>query len=505
MTMRAPLLLSILVATGLAACGVGSSSAPAASSGTPGEGVSPQAVWDTPVPNAACQAGDHPEIALQGQVPQAERLATFAGYNCNLVPVGQYAGDGASWQMAWLDDCAYYGTATGRTPDGSPKSGQTHPGVVVIDASNSAAPVVTKYLASISMLDPWESLKVNDQRRLLAGDNAHQGSVDQVSGGPEVDIYDVSGDCRQPTLLSSKAINTEHGHAGHFTEDGMTYYTGIGIRAVDLADPSDPTFIPATFASSTHDLSTNTAGTRAYQTILGSSAGSKDGLTILDVSDIQARKPNPQVKIVSELFWPDGTGAQMTQPMTIGDKPFILFVDEGISGANKAAFCRQGLPPFGMARLIDISDELHPHVTAKLKLETHDPANCNDTINDDQGVFLYDSHYCTASDGVHNSGTYTVKDAKLVACSYFESGIRVFDIRHPYKPREIAYYNPPAKPGYQAGSNFNSNGTCQTADWATAHPRIRVDRNEIWFTSQCNGFQVVKFEKPLADLLGPAP
>jgi hypothetical protein len=496
-------LLPVATALLVAGCGVGSVSAPAGGGGS--GNTPPREAWDQPVPKAACQPGDNPEVALQGQVPQAERLATFAGYNCNLALVGQFPGDGASWQMAWLDDCAYYGTATGRTPDGSPKAGQTNPGAVVIDSSNSAAPTATAYLASISMLDPWESLKINDQRRLLAGVNAHQGAVDQVSGGPEIDIYDVSGDCRAPTLLASQAINTEKGHAGHFAEDGLTYYTGTAIRAVDVADPSDPKFIPATFAASTHDISTNAAGTRAYQTILGAAAGTNNGLTILDVSEIQYRQPDPQVNVVSELFWPDGAGAQMTQPITIAGKPYLVFVDEGISGANKSPFCQQGLPPFGMARLIDISDEQNPFVTAKLKLETHDPANCADTINDDQGVFLYDSHYCTASDGIHNTGTYTVQNVKIIACSYFESGLRVFDVRDPYRPKEIAYYNPPARPGYQAGSNFNSNGTCQTADWATAHPRIRVDRNEIWFTSQCNGFQVVRFEKPLAELLGPAP
>ncbi len=30
-------------------------------------------------------------------------------------------------------------------------------------------------------------------------------------------------------------------------------------------------------------------------------------------------------------------------------------------------------------------------------------------------------------------------------------------------------------------------------------------RNELWFTSQDNGFQVVRFTTPIADLLGPAP
>jgi len=81
----------------------------------------------------------------------------------------------------------------------------------------------------------------------------------------------------------------------------------------------------------------------------------------------------------------------------------------------------------------------------------------------------------------------------------------VFDVRDPLKPREIAYYNPPARPGYHPGSDYNLTGECGSADWATAHSRYRPDRNEIWMTSQCNGFQILRFTKPLADLLGAVP
>ena len=40
--------------------------------------------------------------------------------------------------------------------------------------------------------------------------------------------------------------------------------------------------------------------------------------------------------------------------MTIKGKPYILFTDES---SGRAASCAQGLTPYGMARIIDISDE----------------------------------------------------------------------------------------------------------------------------------------------------
>ena len=50
------------------------------------------------VPKARCGPGDHPETALQGQVPAALRAAGFHGFNCNLELIGQSRGDGANWQ-----------------------------------------------------------------------------------------------------------------------------------------------------------------------------------------------------------------------------------------------------------------------------------------------------------------------------------------------------------------------------------------------------------------------
>src|SRR5205823_5822360 len=50
------------------------------------------------VPKAVCGPNDHPETALQGQVPAAMRAAGFKGFNCNLELLGQSKGDGANWQ-----------------------------------------------------------------------------------------------------------------------------------------------------------------------------------------------------------------------------------------------------------------------------------------------------------------------------------------------------------------------------------------------------------------------
>lgn len=459
--------------------------------GLPTAPVWSQAEEYKPVAKAECGPDDRPETALQGQVPLNERGAAFSGYSCNLELVGQYAGDGAGWQMAWYGDCAYYGGATsGSGPQADPRPLQSEPGTTVIDASDPADPKFVRRLTSPSMIDPWESLKVNRKRGILAAQNSNMGN-----GGLEVDVYDVSADCTDPKLLSSQEVGTSVGHSGTLSADGTIYYgSPLGNsdgnpKAVDISNPRKPKLITEDFPVGTHDLSTNADGTRAY---LANTDG--NGLAILDTTQVQQRRKNPQIPVVSELYWPDGAVAQMTQPLTIDGKPYILFVDEGASGLTKWDFCQRGLPAYAFARLIDISDERKPRVASRMMLETHLPANCATTLADSQGaIFGYDSHYCTASNGKGDSTTGPVTDAVIVACGYFESGLRVFDVRDPANVTEIAYYNPPARPGYQTGSYYAMGGACSTTDWVAAHPRIRAQRGEIWFTSQCGGFHIVRF------------
>src|SRR3989442_13748353 len=201
------------------------------------------------VPKATCGPHDHPETGLQGQVPAALRAAGFKGFSCNLELIGQSKGDGANWQSAEFRDgqsriCAYHGTAFTTL-------NRTHRGVPVIDITNGNAPTPTGYLTSVSMLDPWESLKTNARRKLLAADNGHNGG-----GGPEIDIYDLSGDCRFPQLLASVAVGTGTdggkvapgiGQEGSWAPDGLTYYGGSPAQriyyAVDTADTSAPKLI----------------------------------------------------------------------------------------------------------------------------------------------------------------------------------------------------------------------------------------------------------------------
>jgi hypothetical protein len=444
--MRNSCLIVLAVCSGLlGACGFGGDSA----------APSRAATVDTVNPNesalrAACGDDAQPETALQGQVPRADRQSgrSAEGYWCNLERVGQFQGEGASWQHAWYDDCAYYDTANRDT--------QANLGSVVVDVADPQAPVASAYLDTIAMLDPWESLKVNEKRGMLAAVNGTGGG-----GGPEFSVYDVTSNCAQPRLIAEAIFEGNAGHEGNWAPDGLTYYGSNGGNgyAIDMSDAAAPTLI-AQFTGTGHGLSFSDDGTRGYFVSLA-----PPGLSIVDTSEIQRRAPGARTREIGATYWGDGAIAQHTIPVTIKGKPYIVFVDEG---------------GFGAARIIDITDERNPVVISKLKLEIHLPENRGQATADGAaGVIQYDGHYCSVDKPV---------DPTVLGCGYAWSGIRVFDIRDPYLPREIAYYVPPAvapPAGAQQGS--------AEVDTCTAQVRFIPERAEVWTTCHANGFLVLRF------------
>jgi len=248
----------------------------------------------------------------------------------------------------------------------------------------------------------------------------------------------------------------------------------------------------------TSGLAISGDGNRAYFTLYGDGAASgnaavtglTNGLVIADVSEVHARKPHPQVKVVGAVVWGDGSASHQIIPIRIAGKPFLVATDEGGSGDSNAsgwkAACSAGLPSWSMARIVDIANEAHPRVTAELKLEVNDPKNCNEVLPDLAGLsgFTYGSHYCSVDEP---------SNATTLACGYFESGIRVFDIRDPSRPREIAYFVPPSVTTPSPGSLNNATVAKGRPDHCSAQAHFDMKSSTLITTCQDNGFLVLKF------------
>jgi hypothetical protein len=419
-------------------------------------------------PQAKCGPGSLPETGRQGRVPpeDVESGRAAEGYWCNAKQIGHFgpwdtsAGSGGYKVHRYVDragrECAYY-DSTLLFPLNVPQQGANLSGVHVLDMTDPADPVKTANLLTPAMESPHESLSFSSKRGLIAA-----GMGTPVTAPGQVDIYDASNDCRQPELRSSLPVGIL-GHEGNFSPDGNTLYisaTGAeNVTAIDVSDPVVPRILwrgPYRF----HGMTISDDGKRMYAADLGNS-----GLTILDVSDIHSREPDPVVTVVSHLTWDVVTIPQQPMPFTVKGRPYLVEVDEFTRDTSTDPSA-----PVGAARIIDIADERKPRVVSDLRLEVnqreHRPSQADDR-GASNALSGYTAHYCA---------TPKRKDPGIVACSFVLSGLRVFDIRNPLKPREVAYFNPGG----------------ETASYAMSAPAFVEKRSQIWYSDGNKGFFVVR-------------
>ncbi len=420
------------------------------------------------VPPAQCGAGSHPLAGEQGRVPASaiNSPAAAYGWTCNVSVVSHFATPGGFRAWRYSDQaghaCAFYDTTLSSAVNVVSLGGGPSSGVVVLDMGDPAHPVQTATLTSLPMLSPHESLNLNAKRGLLAAD---MGNATALPG--LMSIYDVSRDCRHP-VLDSTYLAAPFGHESGFSPDGNTFWIGgaQGIAAVDVSDPKSPhtLWVGNEFA---HGLNLSDDGNTLYDT------NPVDGeLTLLNVSQIQARVPAPMVSEISRLTWNTVSIPQNTNPMTIDGKPYLLEFDEFAFRFNPATVN----DTVGAARIIALSDPAHPRVVSNIRLAVNMPAAHKAADGDPSFVpspaLDYGAHYCAIPREVNPD---------IVACTFLNSGLRIFNIQDPLHPREVAYYISP--PG-------TSNG--QAADSAFAQPAFDPARREIWYTDATTGFYDVK-------------
>ncbi|MCU1449896.1 MAG: hypothetical protein JWP02_2066, partial [Acidimicrobiales bacterium] len=340
-------------------------------------------------------------------------------------------------------------------------------------------------LSTPAMQSPHESVSLNMKRGLLAADMGYP-----TFNPGFVDIYDVATDCRHPTLLSSSPLGVL-GHEGGFAPDGNTFYVssagGKTLSALDIKNPSAPTVLWTASNWVVHGLNVSDDGRRIYFADLGSTGNAlapsntngSAGLTILDVSQIQNRVASPQVRVISHLTWPQVSIPQTPIPVTITTGAparrhrFLVEVDE----FSKSVTSYNPSDPVGAARIINIDDERHPIVVSNLRLAVNSPtARAGDQQNDPgatSGLQGYAAHYCAVP---------SRNEPGIAACSFILSGLRVFDIRDPYHPREIAYFNQPPPPDAKG----------QSGSYAMSAPSFVPSSNEIRYSDGNSGFYVVR-------------
>ena len=461
-----------------------------------------------PVARANCGPGDHTESGLQGQTTPDERASgdSETAYNCNLERIGGIADDPlfegvvAQRGPAYYGECAYINVGSSQRN----RDAQKNAGIMVIDASDPENPRISMFVDDTpTALATHESLKTHEGRGLMAA-GEHNGTGFAV--------YDVATDCTRPTLMASINLPGSSGHMGNFSQDGRTYYLGQSFRGVngwlhvvDLDDPYNPVELrPWQFTGDgrSHGVWTNASGTRLYAGQPGqfgaaedSSSFGPDGLVILDVSDYQYRRDNPEVRIVSSLFWDDQGQVEEMYPVTIDGRPHIISSDEsgGNAGLGAQAACEREASPHGYANIIDISDETNPVIVASPKLEVAYFGNCLKIVNDPAmaggNIPGYNHERCVADNP---------DDPKMLACSLLHAGLRIYDIRDLNNMKEIAYYKPAAVrtaflPSAGQWREDRDLDMSRLPGYARFYVRESTGEHEIWIATDGQGLEILRF------------
>jgi hypothetical protein len=443
------------------------------------------------VPRARCGPGSLPETGLQGRVSTVDVADGRAakGYTCNTTTGAHFGTTGGYRVWRYVDSsghtCAYYDT-TLLFPTNALEGSTHRTGVFVLDMTDPAHPVQTDTLVTPAMQSPHESLNLNTQRGLLVADLGNPLSYPGV-----VDVYSVAQDCRHPVLDSSLPVGVL-GHEGTFSPDGKTFWVssagGATLTAVDLSNPKMPVRLWTEHGLLVHGLNASNDGNTLYVADLGTGSPQVEvglgkptipssqtpGLTILDVSQIQHRVANPVVREISHLTWSTVSVPQVPLPVRINGHPYLVEQDE--FATLKGQISADPAAQVGAARIIDIANPAHPKVISNIRLEV-DMAKNRPAVKNDPGANSalqgYAGHYCSVPQR-DNPG--------IVACSFIQSGLRIFDIRDPLHPREIAYFNAPVHPSVTGGLG---------SSYAMSAPTFDPQHRQIWYSDGNDGFYAV--------------
>jgi hypothetical protein len=208
-------------------------------------------------------------------------------------------------------------------------------------------------------------------------------------------------------------------------------------------------------------------GERAY---LPYSAG---GFVILDISDVKAPK------LVGDLPFspPFQAFICVHTAVPLSDRPLVV--------VNSEAIEEQGNEPLGYAGIVDISDETNPRLIS-LFPQPVPP----------EGLGVRNFYERPGRFGPHNQHqpqyqSVLYHNENLVFLTYFNAGLRIYDISDERTPREVAFFLPP--------DPVERRGLLPATGLVTQSEDVLVDnRRNIFVTDKNHGIYVLKYNGSIA-------
>ncbi len=355
-----------------------------------------------------------------------------------------------------------------------------HRGWSVLDVSDPAAPEYRSYIPGPE--NTWTiQIQVADGKMITGLERIAPGwgGTDGQPAAEGFFIFDVDEPTQPKQIGHFKTGST--GTHRNFYDGGNLVHAAAGApglngkiyRSVDISDSSNPREVGRfSLAEQAPGAITNglkfschgpahIEGNRAYL-----SYGDGGGI-ILDVSDMA------QPKMISQLAFRGITATQ-------GIHTYLPLPRRKIALINDEAIRENGDENLNLAGIVDISDEKRPRMLSLLPLPEPPVESELKNFYEKAGRFGPHNHH-------HPNHQACLEDRDDVAyLTYFNAGLRVYDIRDARQPKEIGYFVP-ADPLVRIGTK-PSQLVAQSED-------VLVDRRGcIYLSDKTHGIHILRLD-----------
>jgi hypothetical protein len=364
-----------------------------------------------------------------------------------------------------------------------------HRGWSIVDVTDPAAPKLAKFIPH-PQDNTWTiQMELHDNLMITALQRAQTG----WGGDPNkpfddgVIIWDISDPLNPKQLSHWKTGGTgthrnwyPGGRYAHLAA-GMPGYRGQIYVILDVSDPKNPKEAGRWWMPGQHEAGGEPAPPTpislhgpAY-VLPGSNTvylGFGPAVVTLDISDVSKPKLIGRLDF-SPPFKPGGTSVHGV--ITVPGKPILI--------ANSEAGNEMCDEPLNHTSIVNISDPAKPRLISVFPLPVPPRDAPFADFCDKGGRF-----------GPHNVNheqhlADVEKQGDLVYLTYFNAGLRIYDIRDPRQPREVGWFVPPTPP--------KRVGPIPTTKLVTQTEDVLVDRRgNIYITDKQWGLWVLRYTGP---------
>lgn len=277
---------------------------------------------------------------------------------------------------------------------------------------------------------------IQNQERPYFGPKKDDPSAPNEAG---IRVYNISKPT-EPREIGYLRVPGKGVHRMWFTDGKYAHVastmTGFKERVyltADLSDPSNPRqaglwWIPGTREGEgqpagwtpfpgehfyVHGIVPN--GNRAYVSMVDA------GMAIVDISDVSAPRT------ISRLDWSPPYGGYTHTALPLPGRKLVVAVDESVRND-----CQEGEK---RVWLIDIREERNPVMISTCPVPQGD--FCRRGLR-------FGPH------NVHENRPGSFQSENLIFVTYYNAGLRIFDIRNQFRPEEVGFFIPPPPEGQQA-------------------------------------------------------